>query len=441
MQKILLADPDKILLDKLRSAPGSEHYIFEEALSGDEVLEKINSFKPQLVYIDLLIPEMHGIELLKKIRANPKSEGLGVILASTNSMIQNCHAAIKEGADYFLPKPFEIPFLYILFNRFFEGNLLPEPLTSQQSPHPVNESESYRPKPHDPHSYIKFWGTRGSNAVSGAEYVRFGGNTCCLEVRHGEDMIIFDAGTGIRPLGQTIDIAKHKTIHIFLSHTHWDHITGFPFFEPVYDRDVHVVIWSPVGFEKSTKELFTEMLAYDYFPVRLEDMRAKLSFNDLRDGHSVSIGDIKIDSHYAFHPGATLCFKIHVAGKTYGYATDNELFLGYHGDPNALGKDHPLIKSHRSIIDFFRRCDFLIHEAQYTPHEYLRRVGWGHSSISNASILCKYAEISEWIVTHHDHRHTDNELLEKLQLHRDILEECHIKCHTQMAFDGMKLIL
>lgn len=441
MQKILLADGDKALLERICSAPGNEHYVFEIATTGQEVLEKIDTFEPSLIFVDLLLPEMHGIELIKRIRQNPKSEGTGVILSCVNSMIQNFHAAIKEGVDYFLTKPFEIPFLYILFDRFFEGTLLPEPFILEETFHPIEAKNVYQPRKDHTQSYLKFWGTRGSNSVSGPEYIRFGGNTACLEVRDGEDMVIIDAGTGLRELGATINTSKCKTIHIFISHTHWDHITGFPFFESIYDPDVQVVIWSPVGFEKSTKELFTEMLAYAYFPVRLEDMRAKLVFNDLRDGHPVSVGDITIDSSYAFHPGATLCFKIHVAGKTYGYATDNELFLGYHGNPNAIGKDHSLIKAHRSIIDFFTDCDVLIHEAQYTPFEYQRRVGWGHSSISNAAILCKYTEATNWIVPHHDPKHTDDFLLEKLQLHKDILEDCNLNCHVEMAFDGMELLL
>jgi len=440
VQKILLADPDKALLEKVRKAPGNEHYVFEEAETGEEVLKKIAEFEPELLYIDLLLPEMHGIELLKKIRTNPKWEGMGVILSSINSMVQNYHAAVKEGADFFLPKPFEIPYLYILFNRFFEGTLLPEPFEPEQQTS-KDKSATYRPKTHDPHSYIKFWGTRGSNSVSGPEYIRYGGNTICLEVCHGEDLVLIDAGSGIRPLGHTLDTNKLKTIHLFLSHTHWDHVIGFPFFKPIYESDVQVVIWSPVGFEKSTRELFTEMLAYAYFPIRLEDIHAKLSFNDLRDGHPVTIGDITINSHYAFHPGATLCFKIHVANKTFGYATDNEMFLGYHGNPNAVGKDHSMIKSHQSIINFFKHCDCLIHEAQYTPLEYQRRVGWGHSSVSNATLLCKFAEVKEWIVTHHDPKHTDEELLEKLQLHKDILKDCDLDCKVDMAFDEMKFPL
>jgi len=438
VQKILLADADKELIETIRAAPGNEHYVFELAESGDQVLEKLESFSPGLVFIDLLLPEMHGIELLKKIRKNPKFEGIGVILSSTNSMIQNFHAAIKEGVDFFLAKPFEIPYLYILFDRFFEGNLMPEPFNPEL--HSKEEQgENYKPKGHDLKAYLKFWGTRGSNPVSGPEYIRFGGNTCCLEVRDGEDFVIIDAGTGIRQLGKDEAVLSAKTIHIFLSHTHWDHVTGFPFFDPIYDPNAQIIIWSPVGFEKSTRELFTDMLAYAYFPVRLEDIRAKISFNDLRDGHPVSIGSITVDSHYAYHPGATLCFKIHVGGKIYGYGTDNEMFMGYQGNPNAISEK--LIQSHQKIIDFFKSCDVLIHEAQFTPLEYQRRVGWGHSSVSNAAVLCKQAEAKEWIVTHHDPKHTDNDLREKLQLHEDILKECDHECHVRMAFDTMKILI
>ena len=440
MEKILLADSDKTLLEKIRTAPGNERYIFEEAESGEEVLKKIAEFQPKLIYLDLLLPKMHGIELLKKIRSDPKWEGLGVILSSTNPMIQDYHAAIKEGVDFFLAKPFEVRYLSILFDRFFEGTLLAEPFVPEES-QAFEEMHAYTPENTKSQSYIKFWGTRGSNPVSGSEYIRFGGNTACLEVRHGEDLVIIDAGTGIRPLGHTIDLSKQKTIHIFLSHTHWDHVTGFPFFAPIFHPDVKLIIWSPVGFEKSTQELFTDMLAYAYFPVRLEDIKAKISFNDLRDGYPVSIGDITIDSHYAFHPGATLCFKIHVAGKTFGYATDNEMFLGYLGNPNAIGKDHSMIKSHQSSIDFFTNCDCLIHEAQYTPLEYQNRIGWGHSSISNAVILCKFAKIKDWIITHHDPKHTDPDLFEKLQLHKDILRDCNLSCNVQMAFDKMTIPL
>ncbi len=431
-KRILIAEPSKDLAQKILQV--ESQYQFEIATTGSEALKKIKTFHPHLVYLDLLLPEMHGIEVLKKIRSHSKE--IGVIIASSNPMIQNYQAAIHEGAQYFLEKPFEIPFLFKLFDKFFTSILKPDPFL------PKNEKSSaadYLPEPKEVGSYIKFWGTRGSNPVSGAEYIKFGGNTSCLEIHSGKDRIIIDAGTGIRPLGEAI--AHVKTVHLFLSHTHWDHITGFPFFQPLYHSNCKVMIWSPVGFEKSTQELFTDMLAYAYFPVRIDDIKANLIFNDMRDHTPISIGSITIESHYAYHPGATFCFKIRTPHKVIGYATDNEVFLGFHGNPSALGKDHPLIQAQEDMIRFFKNCDLFIHEAQYTPLEYQKRVGWGHSSISNASILAKYAAVKEWIVTHHDPKHTDADLLQKLELHKEILAEAHIRCNVQMAFDGMTIPL
>ena len=186
----------------------------------------------------------------------------------------------KKGSIIFSQNPLRFPFS-ISFSTVFLRGLFSRRLLDPKISLVSKSTRPTLPKITINNPIIKFWGTRGSNAVSGSEYIRFGGNTVCLEVRHGEDLLIIDAGTGIRPLGKMIDTNVHKTIHIFLSHTHWDHVTGFPFFDPIYDPDVQIVVWSPVGFEKSTRELFTEMLAYSYFPVRLEDIRAKISFNDL----------------------------------------------------------------------------------------------------------------------------------------------------------------
>lgn len=437
-KRILIAEPLKELTQKIIKSSEAKEYRFETVQEGNEAMQKIETFRPHLVYLDLLLPEMHGIEILKKIRTSSELKEIGVIIASSNPMVQNYQAALNEGANYFLEKPFEISFLFTLFERFFNSKLKPDKFHGMDHKK-SSDSALYLPQEKHPNSYLKFWGSRGSNPVSGAEYIKFGGNTSCLEVKSGDDLIIIDAGTGIRPLGESI--GRAKKIHLFLSHTHWDHITGFPFLQALYHSDCKVMIWSPVGFEKSTQELFTDMLAYAYFPVRLDDIKANLVFNDLRDQFPVSVGSITIESHYAYHPGATFCFKINTANKTIGYATDNEMFLGFHGNPNSLGQQHPLIQANESIINFFKSCDLFIHEAQYTPHEYQKRVGWGHSSISNASILAKYAGAKDWIVTHHDPKHTDEELFKKLQLHKEILEDCHIHCNVEMAFDGMVIPL
>jgi ribonuclease BN (tRNA processing enzyme) len=286
-------------------------------------------------------------------------------------------------------------------------------------------------------SYLKLWGTRGSNPVAGPEYNRFGGNTPCLEVRHNEDFVIFDAGSGIRALGQEPFLHKYAQIPILISHTHWDHLLGFPFFYPIYLPDKKIHIWTPVGLEKNSHDLFAEMLNYSYFPVSLEDIQSKLVFQDLRDSQTLYFGEIQVQTHYAFHPGSTLCFKILINGKKIGYVTDNEFLQGCTLTPAQIETKPALFAPYLSQIAFLQDCDILIHEAQYFTEEYPSRIGWGHSSLTNAAFLLKKTGIKHWIVIHHDPRHTDDILLEKQEKHQKILQQIHHDCHVQFAFDGM----
>lgn len=436
-KRILVADLDEQTISTIKKSLSTSLYLVETARSGTECLKKLDSFKPDLLIIELMLPHIHGIEILRKIKQDPRSKQIGAILMSSNTMTQNYHAAIKLQCDYFLEKPFQSKTIQSLVAQFFKRELHPSSFKGKQSSH--TGKSCYIPKTHFIHSYIKFWGTRGSNPVSGSDYLRFGGNTSCLEIRHEEELIIVDAGTGIRPLGLENNLPKE--IHLLLSHTHWDHLAGFPFFAPLYDPECHITIWAPIGFEKSIQELFTEMLAYAYFPIRLDDIKAKLTFKEIQEGIPFDIGSVTVNTHYAYHPGSTLCFKFTIDKTSFGYATDNEFLMGYHDNPKLITSSSPLLKPYKSMIKFFKGVNFLVHEAQYTPSEYGKKVGWGHSSISNAAILIKYAAIEQWILTHHDPKHTDIDLLKKIQLQHDILDEYKLHCRMRMAFDGLMLPL
>jgi phosphoribosyl 1,2-cyclic phosphodiesterase/ActR/RegA family two-component response regulator len=438
-KKILLADPDEQMGRLLKKHKSAGNYVFEAVKTGFECLASLDSFQPDLIVVELMLPQIHGMEILRKIKTDPRTHHVGVILTSAHAMVQNYRAALLLHCDYFLEKPFDLRHVYSLFKLFFNSKLHPDPFSGKESA--MEGKHCYVPKMHSPNSYIKFWGTRGSSSVSGPEYARFGGNTSCLEIRHGHDLIIVDAGTGIRSFWTTIAESKIKQINLLISHTHWDHLAGFPFFAPIYDPDCQVNIWTPIGFEKTTRELFTEMLAYAYFPVRLDDIQANLVFKDIHEGVPFQIGDIEIDTHYAFHPGATVCFKFKIDKLKFGYTTDNEFLMGYHGNPNLIGKKHPLLAPYQSMIEFFKDCDFLVHEAQYTPIEYQNKVGWGHSSITNATVLVKHTEVPGWVVTHHDPKHTDNEMLKIFQLQSDVLDEMKLQCRPRIAFDGMTIPL
>jgi CheY-like chemotaxis protein len=434
-KKILVADPGEQIIRLLRKHKSASLYTFETAKNGFECLSRIDSFEPDLILVELMLPRIHGMEVLRKIKTDPRTRHIGVIMTSAYVMIQNYQAAIKQGCDYFLEKPFDIPEVITLFKLFFESRLQPDPFSGKGSS--AKGKHFYVPKIHATNNYIKFWGTRGSNPVSGPDYVRFGGNTSCLEIRHGHDLVIVDAGTGIRPFGALLAQSKPKHIHLLISHTHWDHLAGFPFFAPIYDPECQITIWTPIGFEMTTKQLFTEMLTYAYFPVRLDDIQATIVFKDILEGEPFHIGHIQVNTHYAYHPGATVCFRFTINKTTFGYATDNEFLMGYHGNPNLLGKNHPLITPYHSMIRFFKDCHFLIHEAQYTPVEYQKKVGWGHSSITNATALITHAHIREWIIPHHDPRHTDADLLGKMQMQYDLFDKLGNPCRPRMAFDGM----
>jgi ribonuclease BN (tRNA processing enzyme)/ActR/RegA family two-component response regulator len=438
-KRILIADPSTSTIRTIFGSDKAEKYEILTAGSATECLSHVTQFKPHLVFTELLLPEMHGLEVLKKIKAHKESATTGVVIATSLTMIQNYNAAKDLGAAFFLVKPFDPDKFFDIVERYFEGMLEFDPF-STKLPH-YGDDACYNPTKSSAGAYLKFWGTRGSISVAGPQYVTYGGNTSCVELHFRDEVIILDAGTGIRDLGERFDTGKYKNINLILGHTHWDHITGFPFFAPVYNKDVHLDIWAPVGYEKSTGELFDDMLSFGYFPIRLEEVYATIEFNDLRDGSVMKFGDIEISCHHAKHPGSTLCFKIRTPRTTIGYVSDNEVLLGYHGHPSSIGMDHFLLEPHLSLIEFLSDCHTVIHEAQYFPQEYHEKVGWGHSSISNVAAIIQHLDCKEWIITHHDPKHTDSILQEKTLVTQDILNDCNINTFMRMAYDGLTIPL
>lgn len=265
--------------------------------------------------------------------------------------------------------------------------------------------------------YLKFWGTRGSCPVSGPQYSHFGGNTSCLEIRYGEALAIIDAGTGILPLGNRLLEEGVRTIHLFFSHMHWDHLIGFPFFKPLYRPDVEIQIHVPEGRGRSPKELFEELFAEEFFPVRFADLPAGISFHPME---KVRLGDLTIEPHLAHHVYTTYCFKITTPLETIGYATDNEV------------EAH----SGRELARFFCGCDLFVHEMQYTEEEHLGRKGWGHSSPKEVLPFVEEVAPKRWIVTHHDPDHTDADL-------KAFYEETRkkVSCPVEWIHDGATIEL
>jgi len=259
---------------------------------------------------------------------------------------------------------------------------------------------------------VKFWGTRGSIPTPGRLTEKYGGNTSCVEVRVADKLLIFDCGTGLRDLGisylQEFGSGGIEA-HIFLSHTHWDHIQGFPFFLPAFRRGNTFYLYGTASRRESISHLLSGQMQPEYFPARLDDMEANFHYRAFKD--IVDLGDgLKIEIAELYHPGMSHGFAIHHEGKKVIYATDNELNLGL-----KLAKDNdfksgwldPLFTLKPHVIPFFQDADLVIADCQYTDMEYPTKVGWGHASISAVMEVMLVSRVKRLAIFHHDPLHSD----------------------------------
>ena len=247
---------------------------------------------------------------------------------------------------------------------------------------------------------LRCWGTRGSIPTPGPETVRYGGNTTCFELRQPGSRLIFDAGSGIRPLGLDIVEKGPDTIHIFLTHFHWDHIQGFPFFAPLYDPEDSIKVVGPKQKDIDVQNLFAGQMGPIYFPVPFSFVAASMEFEHLNEG-SFEIDGVKMEVMRVKHPSYVLAYRIKVGEQTICLIPDNEI----DGDMYDVGKDFD-----KRIVDFVGDADLLIHDSMYTDEEYLGRVGWGHSTFSQALRLAEEGGVGKLLFFHHDPTRTDDEL-------------------------------
>ncbi len=258
---------------------------------------------------------------------------------------------------------------------------------------------------------VRFWGTRGSIATPGPRTLRYGGNTSCVEVRCGSEILIFDAGTGIRELGHALVHeagGRPLTVHLFISHTHWDHIQGFPFFLPAYQASTVIHVYGSPGQGRSLERVLLGLMDADYFPVALGDLAAEIAVHEYR-AETFRVGDAEVSATYLNHPGMTLGYRVRHAGKTLVYATDNEPFrktLDHLGRRAEAGREFGG-RLDEAFVRFVEGADLYIGEAQYTDEEYLAKIGWGHSSLSATVEVALKARARQLALFHHDPMHGD----------------------------------
>ncbi|MGL5192332.1 MAG: MBL fold metallo-hydrolase [Chroococcales cyanobacterium] len=273
--------------------------------------------------------------------------------------------------------------------------------------------------------FIYFWGVRGSVATPGKETVHYGGNTSCVEMRVGGKRLIFDGGTGLRLLGTSLMPQMPVEAHLFFSHSHWDHIQGFPFFVPAFIPGNRFHVYGAVAPNGATmKQRLSDQMLHPNFPIPLQGMRSELKFYDLHPGDVVTIDDITIETAHLNHPSEAIGYRVTWQGHTAVYCTDTEHY------PDRLDEN---------VLSLARNADIFIYDATYTDEEYYHpvtpKIGWGHSTWKEGIKIAKAAGVKHLVIFHHDPSHDDEFLADV---------ESQIQAEFPDAFlarEGMKLTL
>jgi CheY-like chemotaxis protein len=258
---------------------------------------------------------------------------------------------------------------------------------------------------------IRFWGTRGSLAKPGATTVRYGGNTSCVEVQAPDGtLIVLDCGTGAHELGQALLASRggHPICgHLLITHTHWDHIQGFPFFAPLFDPANEWDVYAPQGLGQRLEDTLAGQMAYTYFPVTLGQLGATIRYHELAEG-SFDVGSVRVTTRFLNHPGLAMGYRLEAGGVVLVFATDHEPHSRHHAEaPSAVDRIPPVHHEDQRHVEFLAGADLVIHDAQYTLEEYPKKLTWGHTPAERAVDFARAAGARRLALFHHDPLRTD----------------------------------
>jgi phosphoribosyl 1,2-cyclic phosphodiesterase len=285
---------------------------------------------------------------------------------------------------------------------------------------------------------IKFWGTRGSIPVPGKNTLKYGGNTPCVEVRTKDNkLIILDAGSGLRELGNKLEDVDGDEINIFISHYHWDHIQGIPFFRPMYENNKKVIFYGMTSKGLDIENILGNQMNDNYFPIKIDEVNAKVDYKKIEANQTYKLDGISIDTFQANHSSPTLAYKLSEGNKCFIYLTDNELKYD-NRNPESIKNIEELNKD---LISFCKGCDYLIHDTMYDESQLLSKKGWGHSSNVLLAYFSILSEIKNLILFHFNPDYTDEKIDRMLNETKEVFSKERYYIGCMAASEGLEISL
>jgi phosphoribosyl 1,2-cyclic phosphodiesterase/CheY-like chemotaxis protein len=453
MKTAILIDEDLGQRNALSTWLVEEGWRVLVAEDGESGLDLTLSNRAEIVVCDLLMPRCNGFQLCRMVRQEAALKTHTRIIVTTGGGYPTDRAnALRAGADECQTKPLRrFEFMKLVSQLMGEGETA---FMSRQEAQRAKQAllGSFDPVlPVDAPAMVRFWGVRGSIPTPGAATVRYGGNTACVEVRAGGQIIILDAGTGIAPLGaHLVNEFRGRPFHVTLliSHTHWDHIQGFPFFEPAYNPQNRVRIVGYKGAREGLESTLSGQMESPYFPISMAEMPSNILIEEMRD-LKFNIGPVEVEATYLNHPGLCMGFRINTSGGAIAYLPDNEPYqrFKYHsqtGDPAANVSPEAVEYARRQdqrIIDFVSGAEVLIIDSQYDATEYQNRIGWGHGCVDDVVALALSAKVKRLFLFHHDPRHDDDHMNRMVEWGRNFVQMLGESVEVQAAQEGLEIVL
>jgi phosphoribosyl 1,2-cyclic phosphodiesterase/ActR/RegA family two-component response regulator len=436
MKKILLIDDEEMFRVMMHRELEDKGWKVLEASDGENGIKIALQEKPDVVVCDLLMPRTNGFQVCRTLRAKadlfPKTK---IIVTTSSGYDSDRINALQAGADEYLLKPLKPGQLLKILETFkVDGEAGPSgPAVATSSEDEVR---------------LRFWGVRGSIPTPGPSTVYYGGNTSCVEVRAHGQLMILDAGTGIRLLGLSLaEQFKDQPIELTLliTHTHWDHIQGFPFFPVAYNPKNTIRVLAFEGARKSLEATLSSQMESPYFPISMQQMPGNITIEELKDKQFV-VGPVKVEAMFTNHPGICACYKLNTRAGAIVYIPDNELLQRLRAskaETTAEKREAEEFARARDqkLCDFIRGAEVVMMDCQYDCNEYPRYVGWGHSCVDDSVALAVEAGVKQFFLFHHDPTHNDRKIAEMVEEARALAARLGGKFPIDAAREGLEIVL